>query len=388
MKKLNRLLSALLAAVMLVSIVPAAHAADKDGPSAPGLAALATNPNPSGPNGASGNNTDFDYSYYDATVDINDIIIDLQTHESHYYSLAEDFVWPEGKTILITAGYSNDKEMLDYLEIPDGKIVDVYNFGTAMNPTYTFWAHYDTTDGTEISEPAEPETSNPGATETPGTSENENTGNSGTSTGNYNSYFDDVQPGAWYYDAVMTMADNGIIAGYGNGKFGPDDPLTYQQLWTILDRICNYEGDIWTINGNNAWSKDIVTRGGAAYYMAGARWSARLNEGHSYYDIVIANRAAHYMDGTAKTSLDDFPDAETIRAYSVDHATDYVNDHPGELESVANMSEMVQKAIINAYNYDFFAGVDSQGTFSPYSNLTRAQLCQALYRAGVYDKVD
>ena len=48
---------------------------------------------------------------------------------------------------------------------------------------------------------------------------------------------------------------------------------------------------------------------------------------------------------------------------------------------------MLQKAIVNAYNYDFFAGVDGAGTFSPYSNLTRAQLCQALYRAGVYEKV-
>ena len=36
---------------------------------------------------------------------------------------------------------------------------------------------------------------------------------------------------------------------------------------------------------------------------------------------------------------------------------------------------------------NFNTGVDSQGTFRPYSNLTRAQLCQALYRAGVYDKV-
>ena len=57
------------------------------------------------------------------------------------------------------------------------------------------------------------------------------------------------------------------------------------------------------------------------------------------------------------------------------------------MDSVSHMSGKLQEDIVNAYNYDFFAGVDSQGTFSPYSNLTRAQLCQALYRAGVYEKV-
>ena len=51
------------------------------------------------------------------------------------------------------------------------------------------------------------------------------------------------------------------------------------------------------------------------------------------------------------------------------------------------MPEMVQKAIVNARNYDFFAGVDNAGTFSADTPLTRAQLCQALWRAGVYDKV-
>ena len=332
-------------------------------------------------------NDDFDYTKYDATIDISDIVYEFGTHNGFYYEVRDDFTWPEGTTILISVGHSSDKEVLTYIDVPEGKIVDVYDFGTAMDRSYTCWAHYDTTDGTEISEPSDPVTSIPGTTETPGTSENENTGNSGTSTGSYNSYFSDVQPGAWYYDAVMTMAENGILGGYGNGKFGPDDPLTYQQLWTILDRICNYEGDLWTMNGNDIWAKETVSRGAAAYTMAGGRWSARLNKGHTYYDIVMKNRANHIINETAVESLNDFPDGETIRTWSIEYATDYLNDHPDQMDSVSHMSSKLQEDIVNAYNYDFFAGVDSQGTFSPYSNLTRAQLCQALYRAGVYDKV-
>ena len=386
MRKSRRFAGALLAAVMLVSVVPAAHAADKDGPSAPGLAALATDPNntPSGLNGQTGQNDDFDYTKYDATIDISDIVYEFGTHNGFYYEVRDDFTWPGGTTILISVGHSSDEEVLTYIDVPEGKIVDVYDFGTAMDRSYTCWAHYDTTNGTEVSEP---ETGTPGNTEAPGNTENENTGNSGTSTGSYNSSFTDVQPGAWYYDAVMTMADNGILGGYGNGKFGPDDPLTYQQLWTILDRICNYEGDLWTMNGNNAWSKDTVTRGGAAWCLAGGRWSAYNNTGHNYYDIVAMTALHKGIDGLARKTIDEFPDADAIKAWSVEHATNYLNDHPDQMDSVSHMSGKLQEDIVNAYNYDFFAGVDSRGTFSPYSNLTRAQLCQALYRAGVYDKV-
>ena len=218
MQRHRRFWGALLAAVLAVGILPAASAADKDGPSAPGLAALATDPG--GLNGLSGQNDDFDYTRYDAVIDISDIVYEFGTHNGFYYELRDDFTWPGGTTILITVGHSSDEAVLDYIDVPEGKIVDVYDFGTAMDRSYTFWAHYDTTDGAQTGEP------------------------SGSGQGGYSSSFSDVRPGAWYYDAVMTMADNGILGGYGNGKFGPDDPLTYQQLWTILDRICNYEGDL------------------------------------------------------------------------------------------------------------------------------------------------
>lgn len=383
---MKKLLSFLLAALMLTSIAPVTYAADKEGPSAHGLAALATDPiSTNGLNGKTGNNSDFDYSKYDVVMDIYDMVEEISA-EGHWYKPIENFEWPDGTTILLTVSQNSDKEILDYIDIPDGKIVDVYDFGVWTDETYTCWAHYDTTDGetAQPSQPVEQPTEQPSKpteqpTEQPSTP---------STSGNYTSNFTDVQPGAWYYDAVMTMADNGILAGYGNGKFGPDDPITYQQLWTILDRICNYDGDLWTKNGQNAWSPLTVTRAGAAWCLAGGRWSARLNEGHSYYDIVIENRAAHYINGTAILSIDEFPDADTIRAYSVEFATNYINDHPDEMDTVSNMSSMVQKAIISARNYDFFAGVDNAGTFSPDTPLTRAQLCQALYNAGVYDTVE
>lgn len=48
--------------------------------------------------------------------------------------------------------------------------------------------------------------------------------------------FPDVAETAWCADEISWAADLGIITGYTNGNFGPDDPVTRQQLVTILYR--------------------------------------------------------------------------------------------------------------------------------------------------------
>ncbi len=51
--------------------------------------------------------------------------------------------------------------------------------------------------------------------------------------------FDDVPTGEWYSDGVAWAASKGIVNGYGNGKFGPGDPVTREQLAAILYRYAN-----------------------------------------------------------------------------------------------------------------------------------------------------
>ena len=51
--------------------------------------------------------------------------------------------------------------------------------------------------------------------------------------------YTDTPAGAWYSSAVAWVSANGIMSGYGGGRFGPDDPVTREQLATILWR---YEG--------------------------------------------------------------------------------------------------------------------------------------------------
>lgn len=46
--------------------------------------------------------------------------------------------------------------------------------------------------------------------------------------------FKDVRPANGYYKAIAALADKGIISGYGDGRFGPNDKVTRAQMATIL----------------------------------------------------------------------------------------------------------------------------------------------------------
>lgn len=48
--------------------------------------------------------------------------------------------------------------------------------------------------------------------------------------------FTDTQAGTWYSDAVVWATQNGHFQGYGNGLFGPNDPVTVEQSEVVLGR--------------------------------------------------------------------------------------------------------------------------------------------------------
>ena len=68
--------------------------------------------------------------------------------------------------------------------------------------------------------------------------------------------FTDVEAGKWYTDAITWTAENGIFAGYGKDKFGPDDPITREQLAAIFYRYADYKGYDLTVKGNLDKFKD------------------------------------------------------------------------------------------------------------------------------------
>jgi len=64
--------------------------------------------------------------------------------------------------------------------------------------------------------------------------------------------FSDVQAGNWYTDAILWASGNGIINGFGDGTFAPNENITREQFAVIL---MNYA----VFNGQNATGNRLLT---------------------------------------------------------------------------------------------------------------------------------
>ena len=46
----------------------------------------------------------------------------------------------------------------------------------------------------------------------------------------------------WYAEAVRWAADSGVVKGYADGRFRPNDAVTREQMATLLYRFAEYKG--------------------------------------------------------------------------------------------------------------------------------------------------
>ncbi len=58
----------------------------------------------------------------------------------------------------------------------------------------------------------------------------------------YRDAFPDIEEGTWYTDAVLWANSQGVVKGYDNGKFGPSDYITREQMATMLYRYAERQG--------------------------------------------------------------------------------------------------------------------------------------------------
>lgn len=69
-------------------------------------------------------------------------------------------------------------------------------------------------------------------------------------------FFTDVPAGEYYTDAAAWASVNGIMNGYGDGRFGPADPITREQLASTMYRYAGHKGYDTTITGSIARFSD------------------------------------------------------------------------------------------------------------------------------------
>lgn len=121
--------------------------------------------------------------------------------------------------------------------------------------------------------------------------------------------FTDVKPGNWYTGYVNLAYSQGLLAGYGDGRFGPDDPVTYGQAATLLLRILNYT----SADVGKVWPTDYVNFAASLELDDGVRLSAGDHVTRGQAAILLYNTLNTHAKGGASKFYNTFGDTAAVK---------------------------------------------------------------------------
>ena len=172
--------------------------------------------------------------------------------------------------------------------------------------------------------------------------------------------FTDVPTSHWAYSYIDKMAKGGLIKGYGNNKFGPNDTFTVAQMATI---ICNAKG-IEPEGKNGYWAY-----GALDYCKNKLKCLPDLGElTAKNYDVPCTREVAFWM---LMTGLG--PNTSAKKDTSITSAS---------IPDYSKIDKAYQSAVLEAYQYGLSNGTDDAMTFEPKLQLKRSEAAAMFVRAG------
>ena len=168
--------------------------------------------------------------------------------------------------------------------------------------------------------------------------------------------YTDVASGAWYYDAVRYASENGLMGGYGNGLFGPNDNLSRAQFAQILFNregrpVVNYLLQYGDVAGG-AWYTEAV-RWATSRGVVGGYGNGMFGPNDNITREQLAVMLWRYAGSPAATHKElHFNDTDEISGYALEA-----------------LRWAVENGIISGYG---------DGRLGPQGLATRAQVAQML----------
>lgn len=177
-------------------------------------------------------------------------------------------------------------------------------------------------------------------------------------------HFTDVVKGAYYYDAVIELSSSGIISGYPDGTFRPNQALSRAHAIILLTRALNLKvpenykeiADKFSdVGRNHIYAKEVAAVYNAGIFV-GNNGKMGLNDRLTREQMAsVIVRAFNLKDNPAKNGLDGVRDAHLIS-----------NSHKKNVEIFYELGITSGKA---------------DGRYSPRETVTRGQFATFLNRA-------
>lgn len=172
--------------------------------------------------------------------------------------------------------------------------------------------------------------------------------------------FKDVKTTAWYYKDVTEYTKLGIIAGFSDGTFKPDDKVTDVQFLVMMTRtffnnkveaVKAPAGSKWYYANIKVAEDTTLNNGLTVTDTAMSRYNMALV---LYNELVLSGKKNHADSTKVSNAKNVFKDWDTM--------------------------ELKQKTYVKyCYALDILAGM-ADGTFSGNNSMTRAQACTVIMR--------
>lgn len=173
--------------------------------------------------------------------------------------------------------------------------------------------------------------------------------------------FPDIKPEDWYYNVVTDLAGQGIVKGYEDGTYKPQNNVTYAEFLTLLNNTLGEKQENYQENGNyGKWYQntfDYLTTRGVLEEKVNPNAKINRYEMAKYLSLALENLAGRERN----------------------------TKNPGTLADYHNIPKDYVEYVANTVNNGVIKG-DENKNFRGDSNLTRAEVAQVIKNLQGLDK--
>jgi hypothetical protein len=173
--------------------------------------------------------------------------------------------------------------------------------------------------------------------------------------------FSDVPSTYWAYDAITSLSSQGIVSGYPDGAFKPDNPITRAEFATMLVKALGLStagtnGKFTDVTPDD-WCHGYVNAAASAnlvYGIGDSLFAPNALVTREQMAVMIANALGSKAPAVNGTELDAFSDKSDISSWAV-----------------TGMEEAVKAGIVSGM---------TPTTLAPLDNATRAQAAAMIFK--------
>lgn len=167
--------------------------------------------------------------------------------------------------------------------------------------------------------------------------------------------FTDVNDSDWYYGNVIVLVEEGIIGGYGNGKFGPEDTMTADQFIKTMVVALGHQLE----NGKTYWAQPYIDK------------ALELN-------IIEANEFDNYKATITRADMAMICEKVLINLEG-NISYDKTQDIKSTITDLVDISSTHALPIYHMYEQGIITGYPD-GEFKPNNTLKRSEACTVIRR--------